>query len=59
SDAVPRWIQDSVCHMQIDLNQTPYRWEWQGTTWGFCTRGCLQAFKAKPEAYALVEGGFS
>ncbi|AEJ41053.1 hypothetical protein TPY_2893 [Sulfobacillus acidophilus TPY] len=55
----PRGIQDPVCHTHADPNQTPYRWEWQGTTWGFFTRGCLQAFKAKSEAYALVEGGFA
>ena len=41
---------DPVCGMTVDAS-TPLRAEYRGITYYFCSRGCLDKFKATPERY--------
>lgn len=47
---------DPVCGMAVDLATTPYRYRYRDTEWGFCARGCLEAFRQQPEAYLQSRG---
>ncbi len=51
-DVRPSAVLDPVCGMTVDLNATPHTAVHQGTTYGFCGRGCLQAFLQDPASYA-------
>jgi xanthine dehydrogenase accessory factor len=46
-----RHVIDPVCGMTVDLATTPYRLEWEGTTYGFCCPGCRNRFARDPHAY--------
>jgi Cu+-exporting ATPase len=41
---------DPVCGMQVDP-ATPLRTEYQGQTYYFCAKGCLERFRADPARY--------
>ncbi len=43
---------DPVCGMSVDLATTPHLYSHQGMVYGFCCRGCRDAFAKAPEAYA-------
>jgi YHS domain-containing protein len=43
--------RDPVCGMTVDRLRTPYRSEWGGTTYYFCSEGCKSRFDADPEQY--------
>ena len=42
---------DPVCGMKVDLNTTPYRVEYAGKTYGFCSVTCQSKFSAQPTSY--------
>lgn len=42
---------DLVCGMTVDLAKSPYRFELDGTTYGFCCAGCRERFARDPEIY--------
>src|SRR5205085_567564 len=46
----PQMPLDPVCGMTVDAS-TPLRAEYRGITYYFCSRGCLDKFKATPERY--------
>ena len=43
--------RDPVCGMTVDRSKTPFRSEWQGQTYYFCSAGCKERFDAEPERY--------
>jgi YHS domain-containing protein len=43
--------RDPVCGMTVDRLQTPFRSEWGGKTYYFCSEGCKSRFDANPEEY--------
>ena len=44
-------VVDPVCGMTVDLDQTPFRYELEGTMYGFCCPKCQSRFVKEPEAY--------
>lgn len=44
-------MNDPVCGMPVDPAQSPYRREYQGHTYHFCSNSCLQKFDAEPARY--------
>jgi P-type Cu+ transporter len=44
-------VIDPVCGMNVDLNTTPYRAEYAGKTYGFCSATCQSKFTAEPTRY--------
>jgi P-type Cu+ transporter len=42
---------DPVCGMEVDTSTSELSWEYEGTTYWFCARGCLLEFKDDPKAY--------
>ncbi len=43
---------DPVCGMQVDPANAAGHSEWQGQTYHFCSRGCLEKFRHDPAKYA-------
>jgi hypothetical protein len=44
-----RGARDPVCGMAVDRLKTPFRSEWDGRTYYFCSEGCKRRFDASPE----------
>jgi YHS domain-containing protein len=44
-------VTDPVCGMQIEPDDAAGTAEYQGQTYYFCSRACLDAFDADPSAY--------
>ncbi|HXI40819.1 MAG TPA: heavy metal translocating P-type ATPase, partial [Bryobacteraceae bacterium] len=42
---------DPVCGMTVDPARAAGSWEYGGRTWYFCSRHCLEAFRAAPEKF--------
>jgi Cu+-exporting ATPase len=42
---------DPVCGMEVDPESAAGSYEYQGTTYWFCSTGCLQDFKEDPAAF--------
>ncbi len=42
---------DPVCGMEVDTETSDLSFEFDGTTYWFCGRGCLLEFKDDPSAY--------
>jgi YHS domain-containing protein len=42
---------DPVCGMEVDTDVSDLSFEYQGTVYWFCSRGCLLDFKDDPEQY--------
>lgn len=49
-----KMVTDPICHMQVNLADTPYRTLYGGKEWGFCARSCLDAFLREPERYSEI-----
>ncbi len=45
-------MEDPVCHMEVDPSWT-YRMEYEGKTYTFCTKRCLETFAADPQRYVV------
>ncbi len=43
---------DPVCGMEVDARSAPSSYEYKGTTYYFCSMGCLEDFKEDPESYS-------
>ncbi|QXJ32410.1 SelT/SelW/SelH family protein [Saccharolobus shibatae] len=43
-------MQDPVCKMEVE-NTTPYRINYKGITYYFCSKECLDEFKVNPTKY--------
>ena len=42
---------DPVCGMEVDPQSVARSFEYQGTTYYFCSLGCLEDFKEAPESF--------
>jgi len=42
---------DPVCGMQVDTETTDLKYEHDGTTYWFCSRGCMLDFRDDPAKY--------
>jgi Cu+-exporting ATPase len=42
---------DPVCGMEVDTDTSVLSTEHEGTTYWFCSRGCLLEFEDDPEKY--------
>jgi Cu+-exporting ATPase len=42
---------DPVCGMQVDTTTSLLSFEYNGTTYWFCSKGCLLEFQDDPEKY--------
>ena len=42
---------DPVCGMEVDPRSAAGSFEYQGVTYSFCSRGCLEDFREDPESY--------
>ena len=42
---------DPVCGMEVDTATSELSFEFEGTTYWFCGRGCLLEFKDDPKRY--------
>ena len=42
---------DPVCGMEVDTETSDLSFEYEGTTYWFCGRGCLLEFKDDPTSY--------
>lgn len=49
---------DPVCGMQVDEASAEWRSDHEGTTYYFCSQGCMNSFQADPEKY-LGDGSTS
>jgi Cu+-exporting ATPase len=44
-------VRDPVCGMMVDPTRTPYHRELGGTTYHFCSAGCLEKFRREPRKF--------
>lgn len=42
---------DPVCNMRVDPEQSPYKFNYLGKDYAFCSKSCLESFKKNPEKY--------
>jgi P-type Cu+ transporter len=42
---------DPVCGMEVDAASAAGSYEYQGTTYYFCSQGCLEDFAEDPASY--------
>ena len=42
---------DPVCGMAVDIDRAEHTAEHEGTTFYFCSRGCMLDFKDEPQRY--------
>ena len=40
---------DPVCGQKVDEERTPYKYEYEGTTYFFCSQGCKRALELRPD----------
>jgi Cu+-exporting ATPase len=43
-----RGMQDPVCGMTVERSTAAAAWEHDGTTYLFCSAGCMRRFRADP-----------
>src|SRR5436853_271777 len=48
---------DPVCGMRVEPAKAAGKWEYQGRTYYFCARSCLERFRKDPEAYLAPSRG--
>jgi Cu+-exporting ATPase len=44
-------MTDPVCGMQVDERTAVAAWDYDGTTYLFCSAGCMRRFREDPEHY--------
>ena len=44
-------VKDPVCGMDVDPSKAAGSFEFQGKTYAFCSKGCLEKFRADPARY--------
>ena len=42
---------DPVCKMEVDTDTAQWKHEYRGTTYHFCSQGCMVDFQEEPETY--------
>ena len=48
---------DPVCGMEVDEERAPYKSEYNGKTYYFCSAACKSDFDSDPEQYLSAEKG--
>ena len=48
---------DPVCGMGVTPERATAAWEYGGTTYYFCSVGCMQRFKEEPEDFLELDPG--
>ncbi len=48
-------MKDPVCGMEVGPENAAGAWEHEGRTYYFCSRSCLELFKAEPERFVAPE----
>lgn len=48
-------MTDPVCGMQVTPRTAAGAWEHEGTTYYFCSRSCLERFKADPAHFLSLD----
>lgn len=51
-------VHDVVCHMDISLEQSAGRTDYDGRTYYFCSTGCKDQFDGNPEAVLKAEDAY-
>jgi P-type Cu+ transporter len=55
STEIAETVLDPVCGMQVNPSRAAGSIEYKGTTYHFCSKGCVQKFSADPEKYLHPE----
>jgi len=42
---------DPVCEMEVDVDDPPAKYEYEGETYYFCAPGCKKRFEDNPEKF--------
>ena len=45
-------VTDPVCSMTIESEKAAAREVWRGQTYYYCSKSCLEKFRAAPDRYA-------
>ena len=48
---------DPVCGMRVTPETAAAAWEYEGTTYYFCSVGCMRRFKEEPEDHLALDPG--
>jgi Cu+-exporting ATPase len=48
-------MTDPVCGMEVEPESAAGAWEIAGRTYYFCSRSCLERFKADPESFLSMD----
>ncbi|MDS0256922.1 XdhC family protein [Thermoplasmatales archaeon AK] len=51
----PEYERDPVCGMSVVSGQSELRFQWEGKTYLFCSRACLESFSADPDKYLHLQ----
>lgn len=43
--------KDPVCGMTVEEATAKWKWDYKGTTYYFCGKGCMVAFQKDPEKF--------
>lgn len=46
---------DPVCGMTVEPTSAAAAWEHEGTTYYFCSVGCMERFRADPQHFADLD----
>lgn len=46
---------DPVCGMSVDPGDAAAAWEHDGTTYYFCSTGCMERFRADPAHFLTLD----
>ena len=47
-------VIDLVCDMNVDAENPPFKWMYQGKAYCFCSDVCRQLFQREPQKYILA-----
>jgi len=48
-------VTDPVCGMEVRPESAAGAWEHEGATYYFCSRPCLERFKAEPQRFVSID----
>ena len=48
-------VIDPVCGMEVQPESAAAAWEHAGTTYYFCSIGCMERFRADPDGFLATE----
>jgi Cu+-exporting ATPase len=48
-------VIDPVCGMSVEPDNAEAAWEHEGTTYYFCSVGCMERFRKDPETYLAMD----